>query len=1092
MAVFNDLVVSGASSFVGPIKGNTIQIDSLKIPASSGSTTYSTGTAGQILKTNGTTLYWDAQTSTYSHPTHTAYSSGLYKITVNSLGHVTAATAVTKADITGLGIPAQDTTYTYATSASEVANSSSPGSATTVSRGDHVHGLPLRLRNAQSSGYDDANNAVDTGFHYMTSGSTNKPPFTTNATDYRILTTAYSASWLQQIATNFRNNEVYFRRNEQGSWKDWTRFVLTDGSHTLSGENTFTGKTTFTGSMHVSGRYYGSGDDEGLIIGAAANGYSGLILGSPTGKRSVFYLSTGKDKPWWRFNDGTNNYDIDHPGKSGTIALVGDAPTAHTHDYIAAKANYTFTGSTLPNSFDLGVSAGFVADNAGYGSYGSVLNVRTYTGGGGSFQLYAPYSPTYGGTRLKARFGNYDSSSGNSWTSLRELAWHDEKLNKLTYEWNKEYSASGTAGYLLIGSFPMYDTNVTIDIDATTTTTAHGTVVIATQNVTETSIGSAKTITVYGDPTGAISDAIRVTWASGSRNYNVYFAPSTWSKNLIHIRAIGQFMNAIDETKICTQFTAGTAPATTSGLTVVNALKSNFTNNSGYTHPAGSGASKSSGFYKFSTDSTSHISGVTAVTKADITALGIPGSDTNTTYTIATGDANGQIKVTPSSGSAYNVAVKGLGSNAYTSTAYLPLAGGNISGHVYFTGSSASSSTGNTSQIVFGTSSSNHIAISSNTKALVLNPTTSSTTNQIVLYLDSASLFPSGIQTSIIKAPTSSGGSTYGVGSSGQVLKSNGTTVYWASDSNTKNTAGSTDTSSKIFLVGATSQASSAQTYSHDTVYVDTDGHLYSNSQKVLNATNYTDYTVKKDGTGASGTWGINISGNAATASAVAWGNVTGKPSTFTPASHTHSYVPYNGQSSYNCNTIYDAGIYMISSGSNCPSGSQYGSLFMMPYRQGTGNTTPDFGTQIFIPNGDDSTKPNSMFFRTATRESWNAWQEVSTAGHTHSYLPLSGGTLSGNVTVSQSSGSVIMSVNNTSVGKINLQVSDSGNRGIYNSTAEKWLIYSGSDNVTKVAAGQTNDVAGVRNIKIIPPSTVVTAGSTAITTGEVWMQYEA
>ena len=46
-------------------------------------------------------------------------------------------------------------------------------------------------------------------------------------------------------------------------------------------------------------------------------------------------------------------------------------------------------------------------------------------------------------------------------------------------------------------------------------------------------------------------------------------------------------------------------------------------------------------------------------------------TDTNTTYTIGTGASNGQIKVTPSSGSAYNVSVKGLGSAAYTaSTAY--------------------------------------------------------------------------------------------------------------------------------------------------------------------------------------------------------------------------------------------------------------------------------------------------------------------------------------------------------------------------------------------------------------------------------------
>ena len=35
----------------------------------------------------------------------------------------------------------------------------------------------------------------------------------------------------------------------------------------------------------------------------------------------------------------------------------------------------------------------------------------------------------------------------------------------------------------------------------------------------------------------------------------------------------------------------------------------------------------------------------------------------------------------------------------------------------------------------------------------------------------------------------------------------------------------------------------------------------------------------------------VNVTGNAATASSVAWGNITGKPSTFTPASHTHNYA---------------------------------------------------------------------------------------------------------------------------------------------------------------------------------------------------------
>ena len=74
-----------------------------------------------------------------------------------------------------------------------------------------------------------------------------------------------------------------------------------------------------------------------------------------------------------------------------------------------------------------------------------------------------------------------------------------------------------------------------------------------------------------------------------------------------------------------------------------------------YTHPAGGAPSKTSGFYKFSTDSTSHVASVTAVTKTDITALGIPEADTNTTYTFVGG--NGSFSVTPSGGSKQTVSI---------------------------------------------------------------------------------------------------------------------------------------------------------------------------------------------------------------------------------------------------------------------------------------------------------------------------------------------------------------------------------------------------------------------------------------------------
>ena len=68
-----------------------------------GSTKVEKSTVNGNIKINGT------ETNVYTHPSYTAKASGLYKITTDATGHVSAATAVAKADITALGIPAQDT-----------------------------------------------------------------------------------------------------------------------------------------------------------------------------------------------------------------------------------------------------------------------------------------------------------------------------------------------------------------------------------------------------------------------------------------------------------------------------------------------------------------------------------------------------------------------------------------------------------------------------------------------------------------------------------------------------------------------------------------------------------------------------------------------------------------------------------------------------------------------------------------------------------------------------------------------------------------------------------------------------------------------
>ena len=62
-----------------------------------------------------------------------------------------------------------------------------------------------------------------------------------------------------------------------------------------------------------------------------------------------------------------------------------------------------------------------------------------------------------------------------------------------------------------------------------------------------------------------------------------------------------------------------------------------------------------------------------------------------------------------------------------------------------------------------------------------------------------------------------------------------------------------------------------------------------------IHSGNYNSYAPTLTGTGASGTWNISISGNAATATNAPWSGITGKPTTFTPSAHTHTASDITG-----------------------------------------------------------------------------------------------------------------------------------------------------------------------------------------------------
>lgn len=109
-----------------------------------------------------------------------------------------------------------------------------------------------------------------------------------------------------------------------------------------------------------------------------------------------------------------------------------------------------------------------------------------------------------------------------------------------------------------------------------------------------------------------------------------------------------------------------------------------------YTHPASAAGAKGSGLYKITTDAAGHVTGAAAVTKTDITGLGIPGA--NTTYSTGTASVAGLTKLYTSVGtgtdgtmtrSAITSALNGKATSGHTHRGYFTTITGTSSNSVF-------------------------------------------------------------------------------------------------------------------------------------------------------------------------------------------------------------------------------------------------------------------------------------------------------------------------------------------------------------------------------------------------------------------------
>ena len=156
------------------------------------------------------------------------------------------------------------------------------------------------------------------------------------------------------------------------------------------------------------------------------------------------------------------------------------------------------------------------------------------------------------------------------------------KLDKTTYEWNKEFAA-GSNGAISLGRYNVYDTQLTFDISSTTSTSMNGKLVIATQN------GRICQAKVFGDATGVLVSKIVIYQSAIVNNRSwveVFCNFDGWSKNKVHIYGVALNSATVTNQMSSVTFTNGVPSPITSGDskwsgTIVNdlSIKTLNTNN---------------------------------------------------------------------------------------------------------------------------------------------------------------------------------------------------------------------------------------------------------------------------------------------------------------------------------------------------------------------------------------------------------------------------------------------------------------------------------------------------------------------------------
>lgn len=538
-----------------------------------------------------------AESRTISHAVPAgaaAKTSGLYKIATDKFGHVTSTAAVTKTDITALGIPATDTntTYTFQGASNGFKVTPSNGETQTVIVSPSIKNNVTKTDATTTAGYipkfNNTTGVIENGYSVQTTLASSSTAIPTAAAVVAAIDNKIAAADAMIYKGTLGTDGTVTKVPANGYKVGWTYKVITAG--------TYAGIKCEVGDMLIA---INNGPVSGTtVVNADWTVVQANIDGAVTGPASataghiaVFDGATGKV-----IKDGT--YTIATSVPSNAVFTDTKVTSADNH-YKPANGTTLIGTAGSPVTAGGKVITGITADSSGHITdiiTGTIPAAPTLSGLGGVGTIKAS------GTAPLTLSASKSSTTVTISGSVAEMT----------------AATSNTAGAAGIvpapdagkqSAFLRGDGTWAVPTNTNTTYTfANGTA----GNFTVTpSGGTAQTVSVGKPATAGTADkvdhALTLTVAGGStEGTSKYTFDGSARKDLNIVAgsnvkltpAAGQLTIAATDTK--------------------------------YTHPAGSAASKTSGFYKFSTDSTSHIASVTTVAKADITSL--IGSNTYDAY----------------------------------------------------------------------------------------------------------------------------------------------------------------------------------------------------------------------------------------------------------------------------------------------------------------------------------------------------------------------------------------------------------------------------------------------------------------------------